>query len=67
MSTQGNVTKRTVPVMLLRAAGAIAVISCVIALGASVAQSYVFLQLGSVGLVVAAAVAVAALIARIAR
>jgi len=67
MSTQGNVTKRTVPVMLLRAAGAIAVLSCLAALAGMITLELALMEIGSGGLVVAAVVAVAALIARVAR
>ena len=67
MSTQGNVKKRTVPVILLRVAGCIGVLGCLIAVVGFIAQSNALVNLGSGTLLLAVATAVAALIARIAR
>lgn len=66
MTNQGNVV-RTVPVILLRVAGGIAVLGCVLGLVGMLGNVLPVVYAGVVLLVLAAATAAGSLIARIAR
>ncbi|TFD27525.1 hypothetical protein [Cryobacterium cryoconiti] len=67
MTNQGNVAKRTAPVVMLRVAGMLAVLGCLIGLGGMLGQSLGFVTLAGWVLAAAAGTAVAALIVRVAR
>lgn len=67
MTNQGNVTKRTAPVVLLRVAGCLAALGCVVGIGGMLAQSLALVIAAGWVLVAGAGVAVSALIVRVAR
>lgn len=67
MTNQGNVARRTVPVMLLRAAGAVAVLGCLAAIVGMLVMVTALVNIGIGLLVVAVVIAAASLVVRIAR
>lgn len=67
MTNQGNVTKRTAPVVLLRVAGCLAALGCVAGIGGMLGQSLAIVTVAGWALLIAAGTAVAALIVRVAR